>query len=141
MKSRSQRKLSSFRPQRSPSPDTKADAEAAEISGARLAARLRALARRLAKLDEALASEEEAEPLGELDAVRLALDDVAAACEGLKSPTAELERGDESIRRLAWAVQALEACRRVDATFSARLADVRIRLDEVVRSVALEREP
>jgi hypothetical protein len=97
----------------------------------RLAARLRDLERRLTRLDESLDSGAAEAPLLELDEMRAQLQEAAAACDAL--PTAGVAPAvlEEAVKRLAWAVQSLEACRQLDDTFVARLGEMGSRLAEV----------
>jgi hypothetical protein len=137
MKSSSQRKLSSFRPQSPPAePPPEARPATPVVSGHRLAARFREFAHRMAALDEALGMDEAADGSLRLDALLTNLAETAEACEGL----AEAAGGsalDERVKRLGWTLQALEACREPDGTFMERLGDVEARLGEVVRELGL----
>ncbi len=129
MRSASHRKLS---PERSPrAAEAGTPPEGAPPPQARLAARLRDLDRRLAQVDESLGADEGAPALFELDGVRARMAETAAACDGLAAPGEALPRLEEAVKRVAWAVQSLEACRGLDDAFSARLGEVRARLEDV----------
>lgn len=130
MKSAPNRKLASNHPQAPAGvPGEAARSEVAALDRARLAARLRDLGRRLALLDDSLGADATDAPLFELDGVRSGIEEAAVACGALREPGASAL--EEAVKRLAWAVQSLEACRELDDTFSARLDEVRARLASV----------
>ena len=106
----------------------------------RAASRLRALEHRLVQIDEAMGADEWSDALVQLDAVRSRMEETAEASAATAAPEADPAGIEDAVKRLTWAVQALEACREVDADFSARLDEVSARLDGVIRALAPGRE-
>jgi hypothetical protein len=138
MTSASHRKHSSLRPQRpADAPEDSAPPDATPPPAVRLAARLRDLDRRLALLDNSLGEDALDAPLIELDSIRARIEEAAVACRSLGTSEADTSGIDDAVKRLAWAVQSLEACRQLDEAFSTRLHEVRERLAGVGQLLGL----